>query len=105
MTFELDDLKLSVVPEENVGADLDARIRDGLCACFPADAGVFSKTRVWHGSVPTWSVVLEAPDKSVVSHAEVVDRTIRVGEIQTRVAGVGACSCGPRIGGGGCVIT
>jgi GNAT superfamily N-acetyltransferase len=51
-------MKPAIVYESQMPADLDQRIRDGLCSCFPADRAVFSRTRAWHGSAPLYSVVL-----------------------------------------------
>lgn len=76
-----------IVLESQMPADLDQRIRDGLCASFPVDNGVFSHTRAWHGSAPAYSVVMEK-DGQVIAHVGVVDRTIRVGGIPLRAAGI-----------------
>jgi GNAT superfamily N-acetyltransferase len=65
----------------------DGRIRDGLCACFPPDRPVFSRTRAWHGSAPSYSVLLEDGGR-LVAHAGIVDRTVRVADASYRVAGV-----------------
>ena len=56
--------------------------------CFPKDFAVFSRTRVWQGSAPDWTVYLEGEDDTISAHAGIVDRIIRVGEETIRVAGV-----------------
>ena len=80
-------MKERIVPEAQVEPDLDARIKEGLCVCFPPDAEVFSKTRCWHGSGPAWSVLIEH-DGKVIAHVGIVDRTIRLDGEPVRVAGV-----------------
>lgn len=80
-------MEISIVDERLMPEPLDAAIRKGLCACFPADAGVFSKTRAWHGSASSYSVVCEDGGE-VVAHIGVVDRRISAGGSELRVAGV-----------------
>jgi predicted N-acetyltransferase YhbS len=67
--------------------DLDAAIREALCACFPADREAFSRTRAWHGSSPDWSVVV-MDDNGVIAHAGVVERKILIGSEKVLVSGV-----------------
>jgi GNAT superfamily N-acetyltransferase len=80
-------MRLRIVPEEQMTPVLDAAIRHGLVICFPEDAEVFSQTRVWHGSAPAWSVVLEH-DGEVIAHVGVVDRVITAGGHELRAAGI-----------------
>ena len=75
------------ITESQMEPALDAAIRTSLCACFPHDREVFAHTRAWHGCLPDWSVVRE-DGGTVIAHAGVVERTIRVGEEAVRVAGV-----------------
>jgi predicted acetyltransferase len=76
-----------VIPEQSLTAAEDAAIRVALCRCFPPDREVFAKTRAWHGTLPTWSVVVEHGDL-VVAHAGIVEREILVGHDRVRAAGV-----------------
>ena len=76
-----------VIEECDMTQALDAAIREGLCACFPEDGATFSKTRKWHGSGPSWSVILESED-IIAAHAGVVDRTVKAGGELVRVAGI-----------------
>ncbi len=76
-----------VIPEESLTAAEDAAIRVALCRCFPADHEVFAETRAWHGTLPTWSVVVEH-ENLVVAHAGIVEREILVGHERVRAAGV-----------------
>jgi GNAT superfamily N-acetyltransferase len=80
-------LEPKIVDEHKMPPGLDAGIRRSLCACFPADVAVFSETRKWHGSGPSFSVVIE--DKGeVVAHVGVVDRVVRFGSRPARAAGI-----------------
>jgi GNAT superfamily N-acetyltransferase len=76
-----------VIDETGISARLDAAIRDSLCRCFPDSHEVFSRTRAWHGSPPTWTVLVQEGE-TVIAHAGIADRTIRAGEQWLRVAGV-----------------
>jgi GNAT superfamily N-acetyltransferase len=76
-----------LIDETGMPPLLDAAIRASLCDCFPADTAVFHQTRAWHGSKPSFTVLLEKQNR-VIAHVGVVDRTIRAGDTPLRVAGV-----------------
>ena len=80
-------MTLTVEEERDVDAGLDQEIRKGLCTCFPADAGVFSQTRAWHGSASAWCVMLRDGEE-LVAHAGLTDRRITIGGSPAHVAGV-----------------
>jgi len=80
-------MKLSVIDERDISPEIDRAICSALCCCFPADAAVFSRTRAWHGSAPSFSVVMRA-DKDIIAHVGVVDRVIEAGAGTVRVAGL-----------------
>lgn len=80
-------MKLQIVSEASIGPAQDAAIRAGLCACFPPDREVFSRTRAWHGSHPAWSV-LAVEEDALIAHAGIVERQVLVGQEHIRVAGV-----------------
>jgi GNAT superfamily N-acetyltransferase len=80
-------MKLSVVDETAMPPALDAKIRGGLCTCFPRDVAVFRHTRPWHDSPPQYSVLAVEGDE-IIAHAGVVGRTITVGDVSLRVAGI-----------------
>ncbi len=80
-------MKPQVVLETAITPAQDAAIRAGLCACFPPDCEVFSRTRAWHGSPPAWSVLVEYEDL-VVAYVGIVERQILVGQERVSVAGV-----------------
>lgn len=83
-------MKLQVVVDTAISPALDVSIREGLCACFPPDREVFCRTRAWHGSHPTWSVLVteDGHDSRVVAHAGIVERQILIGRERVCVAGV-----------------
>ncbi len=74
-------LETSITPAE------DVLIRAALCLCFPVDREVFSHTRAWHGTFPTWSVIVEHHDQ-VIAHVGIVERKILVGNEHIRAAGI-----------------
>ena len=76
-----------IVDERDMTPDLDARIRDGLCICFPNDRDTFSRSRSWHGSHPSFCAIVEDAGE-VIAHVGVVDRTVRITDSPVRVAGV-----------------
>ena len=80
-------MRLRILSETDIDEPLGAEIRRGLCLCFPGAVETFSHTRAWHGSGPVYTVVLEDVE-TVAAHVGVLDRTIRVGAEQVRVAGI-----------------
>jgi GNAT superfamily N-acetyltransferase len=78
---------LEVLPETDLPVAADQAIRRLLCQCFPADADVFARSRAWHGSAPTYSVLAWQRPR-LVGHLGIVVRTIRCGDQQATVAGV-----------------
>jgi hypothetical protein len=76
-----------IIAEQSLTAAEDAAIRVALCRCFPVDHEIFCKTRAWHGTLPTWSVVVEHEDL-IIAHAGIVEREILVGQERVRAAGV-----------------
>lgn len=88
-----------IVDETAMPNELDQAIRDLLCACFPADIASFSKTRHWHGSAPTFSVVHRLNEK-VDGNIAIVIRDVRVGSETVRIAGVQNMAVRPGTRGG-----
>lgn len=80
-------MELRIVQEAEMSAGLDQAIKAGLCHCFPADREIFTKARAWHGSAPTWSVIAE-DGEVIVAHVGLVDRVVKAGTRQLRVAGI-----------------
>ena len=76
-----------VVPEKSLTAAEDAAIRVALCRCFPVDREIFAETRAWHGTLPTWSILVEH-EQIVVAHAGIVEREILIGNQRVRAAGI-----------------
>ena len=79
--------EIRILKEDQIDEGLDKSIKNGLCACFPPDKEMFSKSRFWHGTAPAWSALIEE-DSEVLAHVGIVDREIRVGNEQASVAGV-----------------
>ncbi len=80
-------LALKVVEESGMCSSLDEAIRKALCECFPADASAFAKTRAWHGSAPSYSLVHREGER-VVGHVGVVVREIAAGGTPVTIAGI-----------------
>lgn len=76
-----------IVDEERMPSKLDEIIRRNLLRSFPDYKPTFESTRSWHGSFPAYTAILEHKN-DVHAHAGVVDRTVRVGTRQARVAGI-----------------
>lgn len=76
-----------IVPETSITSQQDAAIRAALCECFPVDREIFAATRSWHGTYPTWSVLVEH-EGHVIAHGGIVEREILVGAERVRAAGV-----------------
>lgn len=76
-----------IVDESQMPRELDLRIRAALCNAFAKDAAIFSQGRSWHGSSPCFSSVVEDAG-AVVAHVGIVDRTLRLGALACRAAGV-----------------
>jgi predicted N-acetyltransferase YhbS len=94
-----------LIDEKNITPQEDTEIRSLLCAAFPKDANVFSKTRAWNGSGPSYSSIIEQPDergyKQIIAHIGVVDRTITVGTQKIKTAGIQNVSVHPQHRGQG----
>jgi nodulation protein A len=76
-----------IVSEDLISPAEDAAIRAALCLCFPPDHAVFSQTRAWHGSQPTWSVLVNHRDR-IVAHAGIVEREVLFGAERVWAAGI-----------------
>jgi len=79
--------QIRIIDEAHMTPEIDAAIRDGLCACFPADVATFSRTRAWHGSGPAYTVLI-GEERCVVAHLGAVQRLIGVGQESLSIAGV-----------------
>ena len=81
------EAEIRILTDDQIDESLDKSIKEGLCTCFPADEREFSRSRGWHGTMPSWSVLIEK-NSQVLAHVGMVDRVIAVGNEQVRVAGV-----------------
>lgn len=91
---------ITIIPEHEMDATTDSKIREGLCECFPDDVSVFSTTRAWHGSSPHWTIIAEQ-EGEVAAHCAIVDRVIAVGNQNIRVAGIQNVFVRPNFRGAG----
>jgi len=84
-------MQTKILKESDVSPELDAAIREILCICFPHEKQIFSRTRSWHGSQPSFVVLLQKAGV-VIAHLAVIDRIIKVAEEPLRIAGIhGVC--------------
>lgn len=88
------------INEEEMTPALDRAILANLRRAFAGEPDTVFETRSWHGSRPAFSAYLDR-DGAVVAHAGVVDRTIKVGGISLRIAGVQNVFVVPEARGGG----
>jgi predicted N-acetyltransferase YhbS len=68
-------LTIEMIDEHILNADLDLRIRELLCHCFPDWADIFQHSRVWHSTRPLYSVIAQNQDR-VVGHVAVAVRAL-----------------------------
>ena len=80
-------MRLRVLQESEIDAELDAAIKQSLVACFPNNRDAFSRSRACRGTEPAFTVVIQDAD-NVIAHATVVDRVIKAAGERLRVAGV-----------------
>jgi GNAT superfamily N-acetyltransferase len=86
---EYENVRFSVIREDDVSPALDHAIRRTLVACFPADREYFQDRSWWH-CVPIYRVLGRGDEDSIVAHVAVVERTVVVGDrsSKVRVAGI-----------------
>lgn len=71
------DYHLEIVPESEIGDELDKRIRAFLIAHFPEWGEVFKLSRQWHRTAPIFSVLVrEVETGELVGHIAVVIRRL-----------------------------
>ncbi|AQT67396.1 putative acetyltransferase involved in intracellular survival [Anaerohalosphaera lusitana] len=80
--------EINIYRENDMPADIDARIRQYLADAFPHRHDDFLRSRTLRRNVPFYTVVLEI-DGDPVAHVQVMDRTIDVGGAPVNVAGIG----------------
>ena len=78
---------LELVEESGIDPATDAAVRELLCACYPGDGAVFSRSRHWHGSAPEWSFVARRGARAV-GHVAVVVRTVSCAGRSAKIAGI-----------------
>ena len=83
-----------IVDESDVTPKLDESIRMTLTLCFPHRKDTFVTERRWRGNEPLFNAIVE-DGETVCGYVAVVDRTIRIGDRNVRVAGVGMVAVAP----------
>jgi GNAT superfamily N-acetyltransferase len=76
-----------IVKETKISEKLDAAIRKTLTICFPHHKDTYSKTYYLNNNKPVFSAIIE-DDSDCYAYVGVIDRTIKVGGKEYRVAGV-----------------
>lgn len=66
-----------IIDEIAISSEIDKKIREGLCRCFPENTKIFSKTRAWNGESPIFSV-LGFNNNNLIAHTGVISRKIRI---------------------------
>ncbi len=87
-----------VIDECDIDEHLDEAIRTTLTMCYPHRTETFSKARKWRGNTPVLNAIVREGD-IVCGYVAVVDRTIRIGDKDVRVAGVGLVGVAPAFRG------
>lgn len=80
-------MQLRILKEPQISAKLDIAIRQTLGICFPRGSDAFWQSRACKGIRPMFTVVIQDAD-TVIAHLAVIDRIIKAGVQQFRVAGV-----------------
>ncbi|MBL4576539.1 MAG: hypothetical protein JKY51_10680, partial [Opitutaceae bacterium] len=80
-------MRITTLSETEINPAIDAAIRKSLCLVFSDDISVFSQTRAWHGSIPSWSHIIEV-DGKIIAHVSVIDRHILIGDHPLHIAGI-----------------
>ena len=101
---EFEQLDFRIVDENDITAELDRAVREGLVKCFPTESEHFSRQRWWH-SPQSWTAVALEPDGTVASGLCIIERDITVGSEGKiiKIAGVGNVIALPRWQGTGLV--
>lgn len=100
MPTQPDPFPLELIEEVRMPPLVDAEIRRLLCECFPPDVPVFSQSRHWHGSAPSYSLI-HRNGASIVGHVGIVLRRVLIGPLPVAVAGVqNLCTARPLRGSG-----
>ena len=89
---------LELIEATDMAPDIDHAIKKLLCECFTDDAAHFSRTRYWHGTAPSYSLIY-SQDNQVLGHVGVVLRTVDAGGVQTDIAGIQNLAVSPQIRG------
>ena len=81
-------LTFRIFEEHDITRELDEKIREGLCRCFPKDAQYFSKHRGWKGSFPSWTAVGFDKAGQPAAHAGIIERDIQIDRHPVKALGI-----------------
>ena len=70
------NVAVQILPEAQIDASLDAKLRAYLIELFPNWASIFQTRRAWHDATPVFTVLATDESENVVGHVAVVERTI-----------------------------
>ena len=77
----------SVINENDITPEIDAKLKTVLIECFPHNTEQFTAGRRWRGNRPVYNVILHDND-DVCGQISVIDRTISVNGNPVRCAGI-----------------
>ena len=89
MNASHNNIRFSIISENDISPSLDRSIRETLVACFPADREYFQARSWWH-CTPIYRILGRDDGDSIIAHVAIVERTVIVGQSlsKVRVAGV-----------------
>lgn len=88
MKAKHNNIRFSVISENDISPNLDLTIREVLIVCFPADREYFQARSWWH-CVPIYRVIGMGDEDSIAAHVAIVERTVIVGQSLTKVCVAG----------------
>lgn len=71
-----ESLKIEVLQEPQIDAELDAKLRLFLCRLFPNWEEIFRVRRAWHDAKPRFTILARDADGEIAGHVAIVERTV-----------------------------
>lgn len=87
-------MDIRILKEVEICAEISEAILQCMHKSYPNGWEVFPDGRYWKGNVPLYSAVMFA-GKNVCANVAVVDRVIRIGNEEFRIAGIGSVCVHP----------
>ncbi|MBR4751239.1 MAG: GNAT family N-acetyltransferase [Thermoguttaceae bacterium] len=72
----VNNVAVRILPEAQIDASLDAKLRAYLIELFPNWDSIFRTRRAWHEATPVFTVLATDASENVVGHVAVVERAI-----------------------------